>query len=327
MRSSCGLADSRRGRREGARRGRRDDFQRRDDFPFETIVEVSTNSPDQRDDEQGQSGADSLGKRLRRAREARELTLREISDSTRISRRHLEAIEADDYKQLPGGIFNRSFIKAFARAVGYNEEEAIRAYQKVVRERGESFDEVPTTRQSSRIYMDDVPTRSPLVTAGLSLIILAVISLAAYAGLHYYRRTEQPKTTAAQNNSRPNAQPATNAQPAAQGTTTGQNAQGATTTPAAQQLNVQIKARGEDVWLRTSVDGGSSSDGILKADQSKDLTAGQSLKIEYARVKAPALDVTINGRPAQVPSDAKPGRTLVEMLISKDDYEKLLQHP
>jgi cytoskeletal protein RodZ len=293
----------------------------------ETCVEVNPNSPDQRDDERQQSGADSLGRQLRRAREARNLTLREVSDQTRISRRHLEAIEADDYKQLPGGIFNRSFIKSFARAVGFDEEEAVRAYQRVVRERGESFDEVPTTRQSSRIYMDDVPTRSPLVTAGLSLVILAVISLAAYAGLHYYRRTAERAAAQGSGNAANGARQGAQGVPATNAAQTNATQAAPQPTTTAQQLSVEIKAKGEDVWLRTSVDGGSSSDGILKADQSKDLTAGQSLKLEYARVKAPALEVTINGRPAQVPADAKPGKSLVEMLISKDDYEKLLQHP
>ena len=71
-------------------------------------------------------GADgSLGEQLRRAREARGVSLREISEHTRITMRHLEAIEADDYKHLPGGIFNKSFIKAYARQVGFDEARAL----------------------------------------------------------------------------------------------------------------------------------------------------------------------------------------------------------
>ena len=64
--------------------------------------------------------AASFGEELRLAREARGVTLRQISDQTRISIRYLEAIEANDYKRLPGGIFNRSFIKAYAKYVGYD---------------------------------------------------------------------------------------------------------------------------------------------------------------------------------------------------------------
>ena len=72
--------------------------------------------------------AASLGKQLQLARQARSLTLREISEKTRITIRHLEAIEADDYYQLPGGIFNKSFIKSYARQIGFDENEALEAY-------------------------------------------------------------------------------------------------------------------------------------------------------------------------------------------------------
>jgi cytoskeletal protein RodZ len=279
---------------------------------------VNSNSPDQGGDERAQAGADSLGEQLRRAREARNLTLRELSDQTRISRRHLEAIEANDFKQLPGGIFNRSFIKSFARAVRFDEDEAVRAYQKVARERGETFDDVPTTRQASRIYMDDVPTRSPLITAALSIVILVIISLGVYAGLHYYRRSERPNANAQNNSLRQNAPGQTTSQPA--------NAATVANTPATIGLKIVVRAKGEDVWLRSTVDAQPPSDVTLKPEQTKEINADQTLKLEYARVKASALEVTINGHPATVPSETKPGK-LVEMLISKDDYERLLQHP
>jgi cytoskeleton protein RodZ len=279
---------------------------------------VNSNSPDQGGDERAQAGADSLGEQLRRAREARNLTLRELSDETRISRRHLEAIEANDFKQLPGGIFNRSFIKSFARAVRFNEDEAVRAYQRVARERGETFDDVPTTRQASRIYMDDVPTRSPALTAALSLVILVIISLGVYAGLHYYRRSERPNATTAQNNNPRQNAPVQTSQPA--------NAATVANTSATVGLKIVVRAKGEDVWLRSTVDAQPPSDVTLKPEQTKEINADQTLKLEYARVKASALEVTINGRPATVPSETKPGK-LVEMLISKDDYERLLQHP
>jgi cytoskeleton protein RodZ len=265
-----------------------------------------------------------LGVQLRRAREARNLSLREVSDQTRITRRHLEAIEADDYKQLPGGIFNRSFVKAFARAVGYDEGEAVRAYQQVARESGESFDDSPATRQASRIYTDDAPSRSPLLTALLSLVILAVISLAAIAALHYYRRTSEApapqQAGAPPSRANPAASPAPNASPPARD---------AAPTTAAEGLKVSVRARGEDVWIRTLTDGeaASSWNGTLKPSEAKEISAAQSLKLEYAKIKAPALEVTINGRPAVVPAETKPGKSLVEMLIKKDDYERLLQHP
>ena len=78
----------------------------------------------------------SLGEQLRRARLERGVNLREVSEQTRITMRHLEAIEADDIKALPGGIFNKSFVKSFARHVGFPEARAVELYEQTLRERG-----------------------------------------------------------------------------------------------------------------------------------------------------------------------------------------------
>ncbi|HNC42861.1 MAG TPA: helix-turn-helix domain-containing protein, partial [Acidobacteriota bacterium] len=72
----------------------------------------------------------SLGYELKQAREAKGVTLTQLAENTRIGIRFLQAIESDDFKSLPGGLFNRSFIKAYARAVGIDEDEAVIAYQK-----------------------------------------------------------------------------------------------------------------------------------------------------------------------------------------------------
>jgi cytoskeletal protein RodZ len=132
--------------------------------------------------------AESIGEELRLAREERGVPLREISDQTRIAVRYLEAIEANDYKRLPGGIFNRSFIKAYARAVGYDEKTAIEGYTRYLREQGESPDEVVTTPLHSKVYTDTPATRSPILTVVLTIVILALLTLAALAGLHWYQK-------------------------------------------------------------------------------------------------------------------------------------------
>jgi cytoskeletal protein RodZ len=70
-----------------------------------------------------------LGEELKRERELREISLREISEATKISIRILEAIENDNYKILPGGIFNRNFLRAYAQFVGLDAETIVNKYQ------------------------------------------------------------------------------------------------------------------------------------------------------------------------------------------------------
>jgi len=132
--------------------------------------------------------AETLGEQLRLAREQRGLPLREISDQTRISVRYLEAIETNDYKRLPGGIFNRSFVKAYARCVGYDEKEAVEAYTRYMREQGEPGDDVVTRPHHAKVYTDATATRSPVLTVVLAIFILAIIVLGALAALHWVQR-------------------------------------------------------------------------------------------------------------------------------------------
>src|SRR3982750_2017948 len=130
----------------------------------------------------------SFGEQLRLAREARGISLRQISDQTRISIRYLEAIETDDYKRLPGGIFNRSFIKSYAKQIGFDEKEAVEGYLRTAREQGEP-EEVATTPYRSHVYTDG-GSRSPLITLLLTILILAILSLGVYAAVHWYQRRE-----------------------------------------------------------------------------------------------------------------------------------------
>jgi cytoskeletal protein RodZ len=70
----------------------------------------------------------AFGEKLRKQREQRGLALDAISNSTKISTRMLRALEDEHFDQLPGGVFNKGFVRAYARQVGLNEEEAITDY-------------------------------------------------------------------------------------------------------------------------------------------------------------------------------------------------------
>ena len=61
-------------------------------------------------------------------RRNRGISLQQIADTTKISIRSLEAIEQGDFRKLPGGIYNTSYIKQYARAIDYDEGEILAAY-------------------------------------------------------------------------------------------------------------------------------------------------------------------------------------------------------
>ena len=62
-------------------------------------------------------------------RRNRGISLEQIANSTKISIRSMEAIEQGDFGKLPGGIYNTSYIKQYARAIDYDEATLLAAYQ------------------------------------------------------------------------------------------------------------------------------------------------------------------------------------------------------
>lgn len=245
-------------------------------------------------------GADgSLGQQLRGAREARGLSLREISEQTRITMRHLEAIESDDYKHLPGGIFNKSFVRAYARQVGFDERAALELYAALAREHGDHPDEVATSPQRSRIYIGET-ARSPLMTAGLSALMIGVLILVVYAGLHYYRRTESEPAPA------PAAAPAAAAPPPA-----------AAQPPAAEGFQIQLRAR-RSFWLTSWQDDERKRGRFVSPDKPEEFAPAQALNLHFEKVSADALEVSVNGQSLRVPPDTTVWK------ITKDNYRQFL---
>src|SRR5918999_2626115 len=74
------------------------------------------------------SPARTVGARLREARQKRGVSLRQIANSTRISVMSLEALERSDLSRLPGGIFTRAFIRAYAQEVGLDPDRTIQDF-------------------------------------------------------------------------------------------------------------------------------------------------------------------------------------------------------
>jgi len=75
-----------------------------------------------------ETGLPSFGQKLKLEREKRNITLEQISVSTKIGIRMLQALEEDNFNQLPGGIFNRGFVRAYSRFLGLDEDQTIADY-------------------------------------------------------------------------------------------------------------------------------------------------------------------------------------------------------
>ncbi len=74
----------------------------------------------------------SFGKNLAKEREVRGISLEDISEYTKIGVRMLKAIELERFDQLPGGIYNKSYVRQYASYLGLNEEQVTSEYLQAV---------------------------------------------------------------------------------------------------------------------------------------------------------------------------------------------------
>jgi len=266
--------------------------------------------------------ATSFGEQLRAARESRGVTLRQISDHTRIPMRYLEAIENNDYRPLPGGIFNRSFIKKYANYIDFDEVDALEGYSRTSREQGNS-DEVNTSPRISNVYTDTSSNRSPFVTLLMMAGILAILSLGVYAALHWYQRrgTDSGITPPIEQQ-----KPGKTASDEVGASTTPKSAATlATTVPASGEFKIQVKAVGLPVWVEFSPDDAKPTDAILQPGDARQFSPTQKLGLKLAKINTNALQVSVNGRTAKLPYDTTGKGNSAEIVITRDDYAKYLQ--
>ncbi|MGD0922348.1 MAG: RodZ domain-containing protein [Terriglobia bacterium] len=127
----------------------------------------------------------SFGENLQREREMRGVTLQEISAATKISVRFLQALEAEEFTKLPGGIFTRSFIRAYAKYLGLDEDRVLAEYQLVAQPRADV--------DLSRLVASNPEARREGSRGPFLTLVLAVVLVGGGYGIFWYsRRAAEP---------------------------------------------------------------------------------------------------------------------------------------
>jgi len=123
----------------------------------------------------------TFGERLKRERELREVTLEEITSATRIGPRFLDALENEDWDKLPGGVFNRGFVRSIARYLGLDEEAFLAEYDLAHNTQVSPAPAHPEDRIPS------LPRWVPGVLILGALVLLAALYAGGVYGWRYYR--------------------------------------------------------------------------------------------------------------------------------------------
>ncbi len=136
----------------------------------------------------------SFGENLRHAREARNITLQEIAASTKISTRALQALENEHFEQLPGGIFNRGFVRAYARCVGLDEENAVAEYLAAAKAAPAELD---MQTMSSQVVASGMARQQWAPNAATVVGILAIIVALGLGGMSLKEHRKEAREQAA----------------------------------------------------------------------------------------------------------------------------------
>ncbi len=125
--------------------------------------------------------AANFGMRLKRARERRGISLRQIATATKISVGALEALERSDISRLPGGIFSRAIVRSYAIEVGLEPEEVIREFLT-------RFPHDSVTVGSPHVPQEDHTAIESDRESAKTLVTIVVISIAVGALILYLTR-------------------------------------------------------------------------------------------------------------------------------------------
>ncbi|HXC47848.1 MAG TPA: helix-turn-helix domain-containing protein [Candidatus Sulfotelmatobacter sp.] len=131
----------------------------------------------------------TFGERLKRERELREVTPEEITQATRIGSRFLEALENEDWDKLPGGVFNRGFVRSIAHYLGLDEEAFLGEYDLAYAAHADQM------AQKHALKLEDRIPPTPLwIPVALVLGILLLAAAIIFGGVYAWRRFARHST-------------------------------------------------------------------------------------------------------------------------------------
>jgi cytoskeletal protein RodZ len=227
-----------------------------------------------------------FGSLLREAREKRGLTLRKIAAATKISVSALEALERNDVKRLPGGIFTRAFVRAYAAQVGLDPEETLQTF--LAQRSGDDLEESPSTDDSQRNEQFQSQQRIARTVVRLLALSVPVAGVVLFLTL---RGAPEPVGN-------PESESAPFEEAAIEPASTFAVAEPAdpVAEPELKGLVIEIHPRGA-CWVSLTVDGEQVFSRVMQGGERMVREAANEIVLSIG--DAGAFDFTLNGRPGR----------------------------
>lgn len=258
----------------------------------------------------------TLGEKLRQAREERGITISEVAEQTRISGLYLACIENDDYRTLPGGIFNKGFVKSFAKYVGVDEQEALQDYARLVANQDNEIVDEPKTYRP-QVLTDERNSTSNLPTIIIAVLILGLMTWGVLTLVGYVQN--QPSQSS---NSNSLTNTAANINLANSNT---ENKNALPSVPSTDTIEAEVKALQQNLWVQYKSDGKTAAK-VIKANEPLKLEAQKTLSLSYAKAQTQNIQLTLNGKLIELPSAVNTKSSSITFEISKENIQEILQN-
>jgi len=257
----------------------------------------------------------TIGEELRNARRARGITIEHIANVTKISPSILRALEADDLANLPGWVFTRGFLKAYAGEVGLDPDQTIATFLAQIAPPQEPNEDAGA--QASRDLdeaQDTVELEERSTDLGQMIAVaIIVIAAVAYLGLH---NPSPPAHASASSKSSPERPAAAPAEVAV--ATAGFVSPPAPVASESPDLKIDLTATGP-CWIQATADGEPRLQRLMNAGDRQTVAVRESVSL---RVGDPAaLTFSMNGAAGRPLGEAgKP----VTVKITSQNYREYL---
>jgi cytoskeletal protein RodZ len=215
-----------------------------------------------------------FGENLRRERELREISLRDIAEKTKISVRFLQAIEQDRWDVLPGGVFPRAFIRQYAHFLGLDADRVLADY-------------VRSREGEEPVLPEPSPTRRP--SAASRAVPLVLLSAGAALVLWLVPGSKESPETAV-----PLPSPPSSAAPSADRVYPPPELNNATSLGQSETLTLTLSAE-QSCWVSVEVDGEVVLDRVLSRGETRTLEAESEIVLSVGN--AGGLSFKVNDQP------------------------------
>jgi len=260
----------------------------------------------------------TLGQELKKHREERGLTLRQIADRTLVGVQFLKAIEEDNYGPLPGGIFNRAFVRKFAHEVGLEEATALRLYEEQLAALGGEEDR----RFELGVENWDRP---PTYGSGLllSLVVLAVLASGSYLAYRFFFREALAPGTSSGSQTEVVGDRSVSANPVP----TPGPALPSPTPEEARGLRLTVTVGPSACWIKVTRDTEVPEEALLPPGVTREYVAQDRLVLSAGNL--PSLRLTLNGRPLLNSKIANTPTSVVvtSLVLTKETYLQYADAP